>query len=595
MSVPVNSLREARRFPIRLIEPSLKPLWPVLAATTFLFGSPSTAWAGDPIHLSSPPDPLPWLLSVSLLLLCLVLVGVITYFLRQSLGERSSNIPKDAKKLLEKEYAEKLAETYKKKGEELQKGLKDLRGRFTMVFMKVRQLASSLDPEEIFKGISDLLEQEMGVARFVFFLKDQEKNELYPVRWHGYNEEQKPRITIPLNNPHLLSYSFTRRTVVSRASAANDPETQGLLDREPLTKMLLAVPIVSHQEALGLIHVEAFKNGQEVVDDEDLKFFQAMSTFMGMALKNANVMLQTRDELSSAKLLSEKELEEKKRLQAVFSRYASPELVNTLLKNPGTVRLGGTQKNATILFSDIVGFTKFSHGLAPEEVVFTMNEYLSIMSEVVLNHQGEIDKFIGDAVMARFGVLVDLPSTALAAVRSALNMLEELKKLSARWALQRRECFNIRIGIATGPVLAGNIGSERRLEFTVMGNTVNLASRLEALNKELKTTILIDEQTFQQISHEIRAVPRENISIRGMEGRMTVYEVIGYHEALLAKPKIISLREKRPQSQEVAPVKPLGPPTTQVVPEPSFPAKDEIHLPSLDDQNEGKRVPENGG
>ena len=240
---------------------------------------------------------------------------------------------------------------------------------------------------------------------------------------------------------------------------------------------------------------------------------------------------------------------EKKRLQEMFSRYASSELVDTLLKNPGSINIGGSTKNATILFSDIAGFTKLSSRMTPEGVVKTMNQYLSRMTEVVLNHEGEIDKFIGDAVMARFGVLVDLPNPGLAAVRTAWAMLEELKVLLADWEKEQKEGFSIRIGIASGPVLAGNIGSERRMEFTVMGSTVNLASRLEALNKELHTGILIDEATFQAVKNDFRAVPRENISIRGLEGQMTVYEVIGPLEGG-KRSKIVPLRDKRAAKPE---------------------------------------------
>jgi adenylate cyclase len=172
--------------------------------------------------------------------------------------------------------------------------------------------------------------------------------------------------------------------------------------------------------------------------------------------------------------------------------------------------------------------------------------------------------------MARFGVLGNLPASGLSAVRSALAMLDELKRLQALWAQQNREGFSIRIGIATGPVLAGNIGSERRQEFTVMGTTVNLASRLEALNKELHTTILVDEQTYQQISAEVKAVPRENISIRGLDGTMRVYEVLGFREGYGGKSKIISLKDKIAQNragQEKAgsePRQPMEPAPEQV-------------------------------
>ena len=182
-------------------------------------------------------------------------------------------------------------------------------------------------------------------------------------------------------------------------------------------------------------------------------------------------------------------------------------------------------KNASILFSDIAGFTHFSSQLSPKEVVEAMNDYLSRMTEVVLDCQGEIDKFIGDAVMARFGVLSNLPHPSQNALKAAVAMLLELKKLKAEWAQRGKDCFNIRIGIATGPVLAGNIGSKRRQEFTVMGTTVNLASRLEAYNKTLGTTIAIDEETFKYAPNNIIFEKHENQIIRGLDAPITVYSL----------------------------------------------------------------------
>lgn len=152
------------------------------------------------------------------------------------------------------------------------------------------------------------------------------------------------------------------------------------------------------------------------------------------------------------------------------------------------------------------------------------------MTEVILENQGEIDKFIGDSVMARFGVLAELPNAPQAAVTAALAMFRELVALQARWLADGRDGFAIRIGIATGPVLAGNIGSERRQEFTVMGTTVNLASRLENLNKELGTSLLVDENTYAAVAGMVAATPRDNIRIRGLDEPINVYEIHGLVE-----------------------------------------------------------------
>ncbi|MBI3038602.1 GAF domain-containing protein [bacterium] len=422
--------------------------------------------------------------------------------------------------------------------------MKDLKQHFALTFMKIRNLSTTLDPEEIFKGILSILSQEMASDHFILFLYDREKDELFPFKWLGYPDEIKDKLNIPISTEHLLTYAFKIRQQIYREEALNDPETSNLTNREPLRSTILAIPITTGVEALGVIHIESFSDKRASIEAEDLRLFASLGTFMGIALNNANVLLQTREELTSTKQVSERELAEKRQLKEMFSRYASAELVETLIKNPKSVNLGGSTKIATILFSDIAGFTNFSSKLSPEQVVVSINEYLSRMTEVVLNHQGEIDKFIGDAVMARFGVLVDLPSTGIVAVQAALAMLQELWKLQARWLQEQREVFSIRIGIATGPVLAGNIGSERRQEFTVMGTTVNLASRLEALNKDLRTTILIDENTYRQVIGHFQVLPRENVSIRGLEGKITVYEVLGARDNSQNKSKVVSIRGK---------------------------------------------------
>ncbi len=508
-----------RRLPTRS-----RSSFPFPLVLSLLLALPSAAGA-ETIEFTYPGSPLPWLVAEVLAVLLVVAVGALLFLFRFVLGDKRVRLKEEVRKSLEKTFLEKQREEFKKKTEALNQRIKEVRHQLSSVFIKVKNLATTLDPAQVFQAITDMLSQEIGAGKFILFLHDREKDELYPFRWQEYPDSIRETLTIPLAAPHFLTFAFRNRRHVYRLAAAEDAETRALLDQPPLTGTLLALPIYTLEETFGVIHIETFQSGREEIDEGDLRFFASLGSFMGMALANANVLLQTRDELTSTRQLTEQQLAEKKRLKEVFSRYTSSELVDALMKNPGSVRLGGVTKTATILFSDIVGFTKFSAKLTPEEVVLSINEYLSRMTEIVLDNNGEIDKFIGDAVMARFGVLADLPSPGLVAVRTAMTMLEEVKRLQARWLQEGREAFGIRIGVATGPVLAGNIGSERRQEFTVMGTTVNLASRLEALNKELGTSLLIDEATYEQVGDEYRIIPRENISIRGLVGTRRVFEV----------------------------------------------------------------------
>jgi len=509
-----------------------------------------------PLEFIYPTTPMPWGIIGFLLGVWFLTLGVVFFLLRLVVGDKKAKLPVNTRQQFEKTYAEKLREDFKKKNLALDEKLLELRRHFSMIFMKIKNLTSTLDPDELFKATVEILYNELSANRFILFLYDPKKGELYPFRWMGYDDTIQHTLVISAKREHILPFALKKRQMIYRIAAMDDPETRGLVEREPITNTLLALPLYSPSEIepYGVIHIESFSDDRIEFDETELKFYSSLSTFIGMALCNSNVFLQTRSELTSAKKVSERELSEKKKLKEVFSKYVSSELVDTLLENPNSVKLGGTTKQASILFSDISGFTEYSSKLQAEQVVATMNEYLSKMTEVVLQYNGEIDKFIGDAVMARFGVLVNLPCPGLAAVKAALGMLEELKELQALWTQQKREYFSIRIGIASGPVIAGNIGSEKRQEFTVMGNTVNLASRLEGLNKDLHTTILIDEATYQQVCNEVRAVSRDKIAIRGFEGQIRVYEVLGYHDTSQTRSKVISIREKMTVPKTITPL-----------------------------------------
>lgn len=503
-----------------------RPLW--LGLLGVLACPAQALFSQSDLTFVVPASPFPWTIAMLLLAAFLAVSGCLAYLVRFLMGEKTLRLPFEKKRVLEKSYADKLRLEFQKKTDTLNQQLLEVRRRFALVFMKVRNLATTLDPDKLFKSIMEMLASEVGASRFILFLYDREKKELYPFRWEGFPDDIKQQIVIPVAHEHFLTYAFHKQQMVYKLAAIDDPETRGLVGREPLPETMLAIPIAVPGEAFGVIHIESFKDNRTEVDDTDLRFFSSLISFMGLAISNADIFLQTRDELTSSRQLSEKEMAEKKQIKEIFSRYTSAELVETIMSNPGSINLGGTRKEATILFSDIAGFTNFSSQLTPEQVVNTMNEYLSAMTEVVLENQGEIDKFIGDAVMARFGVLAQLKNPGLSAVKAALEMLKALRTLQAKWVQENRQTFNIRIGIASGPLLAGNIGSERRQEFTVMGTTVNLASRLEALNKELKTTILIDEKTYYQVYQQVRAIPRDDTAIRGLEGKMTVYEVVDF-------------------------------------------------------------------
>lgn len=185
----------------------------------------------------------------------------------------------------------------------------------------------------------------------------------------------------------------------------------------------------------------------------------------------------------------------RRRIQDLFGRYVPLQVIEELLKQPDAVLLEGRRQEITVLFSDIRGFTSYSEGLPPEEVVRRLNDYFAAMCEVIFRHGGTLDKYLGDGIMALFGAPLPATDHAHRALLAALEMLEQLEALNKAWVRCGEQAFQIGIGINSGPAVVGNIGSPRRLEYTAIGEVVNLASRLEGLNKEFGTGIILSERT----------------------------------------------------------------------------------------------------
>ncbi|PKL50280.1 MAG: hypothetical protein CVV42_03225 [Candidatus Riflebacteria bacterium HGW-Riflebacteria-2] len=521
---------------------SSRPFRIILLVIAAIAAVAACAHADTPPAIVIAPSPFAWSVVVALVVVIIALLGVFLGMVNKSLG-KSVQIKATVKKTVEDSYARKIRNEYQAKQALLDKKIEQVRQRFTMVMIKVKNLLDTLDHKELFNAISNLIEVDIGASRYVIFLVDPVKHELYPFRWQGYSDSAVEKFSMSVENAHALTYALKRKQTIYRDAATSDIELRKLLDREPLSNMLVAIPLFGKEKNFGVVHIAAFADGHTEIDESEIRFLSTLPTFIGGALANADIFVQTREELTSAKQVTEHEIAEKRRLQEIFSRYTSAELIESLLRNPEKIDLGGVNKTAAIMFTDIVGFTAFSSRMNPKEVVILMNEYLSRMTEVILDYQGEIDKFIGDAIMARFGVLSDLPYPAKNAVEAACAMMEELELLSSDWANRGLQGFNIRVGIATGEVLAGNIGSSRRQEFTVMGTTVNLASRLETLNKELGTRILVDEATFVQLPRGVKHQKRENVRIRGLDTPVTIYEILEQVKSA----KIVSIQPKLDQ------------------------------------------------
>jgi adenylate cyclase len=217
---------------------------------------------------------------------------------------------------------------------------------------------------------------------------------------------------------------------------------------------------------------------------------------------------------------------EKKKIKNAFQYYLTASVITEMLKDPAKLKLGGDKKQLTVLFSDIRGFTTISEQLSPEDLVHLLNEYLTAMTDLVFKYDGLLDKYMGDAIMAVYGAPLDQPDHALRACKTALEMMQALKKLQSKWSEEGRPYLNIGVGVNTGDMVVGNMGSQMRFDYTVMGDSVNLGSRLEAINKEYGTNIVISEFTYAIVKDELYCRELDAVRVKGKILPVKIYELL---------------------------------------------------------------------
>jgi adenylate cyclase len=219
---------------------------------------------------------------------------------------------------------------------------------------------------------------------------------------------------------------------------------------------------------------------------------------------------------------------EKRKMKRLFGQYVSKDVYEQLVANPELARLGGQRREMTVLFSDIRGFTTVTERGQPEEIVGMLNEYFTRMVDIVFRHRGTVDKFVGDMVMALFGAPLDDPDHADHAVQAALEMIAELQQLNKGWKAQGRYAeLDIGVGVNTGTMIAGNIGSSAIMSYTVIGDAVNLGSRLESLNKQYGTRIIVSDATRRRLKGRYLYRPLGEVVVKGKTEPVAIFEVTG--------------------------------------------------------------------
>jgi adenylate cyclase len=221
------------------------------------------------------------------------------------------------------------------------------------------------------------------------------------------------------------------------------------------------------------------------------------------------------------------ERKQKTMIKGMFSQYLNPSVVNELIAHPEKLRLGGEKKELTVFFSDIAAFTNFSEKLDAVDLVHILNEYLSTMTDIILKNDGTLDKYVGDAVMAVWGAPMGLPNNALSACRAALQMQEKTMEIASRWEKEGKPKLIVRMGLNTDFMVVGNVGGSSRFDYTVIGDAVNLGSRMEGANKTYGTRIMISERTWILVKEEFLCRELDYLIVKGRTEPIRVFELVG--------------------------------------------------------------------
>jgi adenylate cyclase len=253
-----------------------------------------------------------------------------------------------------------------------------------------------------------------------------------------------------------------------------------------------------------------------------LAFFSAKQLWVPVASPAAAILLSYIG--NSAQLLVS-ERRERRHVRQVFSQYVSKNVVDAMLASGQKPEFGGEKREITVLFSDVRGFTTYCEKHAPEVVVQRLNEYLTEMVEIVFRNQGTLDKFVGDELMALYGAPHYYEDHAERACVTACEMIANLREIQKRWSANAQDYFQIGIGVNTGKMIVGNLGSQQKFDYTVIGDEVNLGARLEGANKQYWTSIIISESTFERVKPHARARELDLVRVKGKRKPVKIYEL----------------------------------------------------------------------
>jgi adenylate cyclase len=362
------------------------------------------------------------------------------------------------------------------------------------------------DPQEILKRLLLMVAGTFGAFTGMVFLANVKQQKVETLVHQGLETQNLEVIEEMAASGRLLELCGTNRVVNVEDETGESRSNSWVL----LSSLQLRVwvPFAINDDLSGGIGLGERLTG-ESYSPEDHELLDTLAAQGAVCLQNAKLIKQIRKE---------------EVLRTNLSRYISPQLVDQIIKKDLQVNLGGDRKVVTVLFSDIRNFTTITEMQKPDELVSILNEYFTEMAKVIFEHQGSLDKYIGDAIVAVFGSLIPLDNSVKAAVAAATQMMRRLVDLNQGWSRRYGFTIDIGIGISTGEVFLGNIGSPERMEFTVIGDTVNVASRFSAL--AAPGQILLTREARQRLGDAVRCLQLPSTKVKGKTLPMDVFEVV---------------------------------------------------------------------
>jgi len=383
--------------------------------------------------------------------------------------------------------------------------------RNLQILARVARALITVEPlHELLEKVMELVFENIPVERGFIMLHDEDSDQLEPqVVRHQEQDNDAANITI---SKTIADQVFRDKVSILTTDAQVDPRFKGGESIRVLgIRSAICAPLWNRDRVIGIIHVDSSMKTTSFSED-DLELLTALANYAAVAIERARLNEKIRRESL---------------VRSRLERYHSPGVVNMIITDSpgeGGEELRAREADVSVLFTDIVGFTTLSERKEPLEVSELLNEYFSVMTDEVFRRAGTLDKYVGDSIMAVFGAPLSQEDHAARAIETALAMMERLAELNERRTSADR--FTIRAGINSGRVIAGDIGSPRRMEYTVLGDTVNVASRLESSVCK-PGQVVVGENTYRMTEERFRWNHLGSVSLKGLSRTYEVYEPLG--------------------------------------------------------------------